>query len=60
MPIQLCFICIFNASQKRLAIADRRPSYTDCNRCQQPTCKGHGKAIPVDRFYCVRCAARMT
>lgn len=55
MPLTLCFICVFNATKKRIAEIDQRPSYTDCDRCRQPTCRGHGKAIGSDRFLCIRC-----
>jgi hypothetical protein len=55
MPIALCFICVFNASKKRIPDADQRPSYTDCDRCRQPTCRGHGKAATSERFLCIRC-----
>lgn len=60
MPLVLCFICSFNTATRRIPAADCRPSYTDCDRCEQPTCKGHGRAIGPDQFVCIRCAAQMS
>ena len=55
MPLIFCTICSFNVEKKRLPAADRRPSYTDCDRCKQPTCRGHGRATRGDQFFCIRC-----
>lgn len=58
MPLQLCSICVFNATTKRIPHVDQRPSYTDCERCQQPTCRGHGKVVTSEQFFCIRCIAQ--
>lgn len=58
MPITICFICEFNVAKKRIPKADERPSYSDCDRCRQPTCRGHGTAVNRELFYCIRCVAQ--
>lgn len=57
--IDICYVCEFKVSKKELPVADRRPSYADCDKCGKPTCKGHGRTVPNDGFRCVRCIARM-
>jgi hypothetical protein len=52
MAVQICYICKFNHPKRP---QDQRPSYADCDRCRQPTCKGHGRSVGEDRFYCIRC-----
>src|ERR1700754_3083130 len=57
MPLTFCFICTFNELKKRILGSDRRPSYSDCDQCHQPTCRGHGKALSAEQFLCVLCIA---
>jgi len=52
MAVQLCYVCMFNHPKKP---EEQRPSYADCDRCKRPTCKGHGRDVDSDRFYCIRC-----
>lgn len=56
MAIQLCYICAHNHPKD---VREQAPSYTNCERCKQPTCKKHGRAIGSDRFYCIRCVKAM-
>lgn len=55
MGIAICYICLFNVAKNRIPRADQRPSYTDCDRCRHPTCRGHGTVATSDRFLCMRC-----
>jgi len=52
MAVQLCYVCVFNHPKKP---EEQRPSYADCDRCKRPACKGHGRDVDSDRFYCIRC-----
>ena len=56
MAIQLCYIGAHNHPKD---VREQAPSYTNCERCKQPTCKKHGHDIGSDRFYCIRCVSAM-
>jgi len=50
--VQLCYICKYNHPQEP---EECGPSYSDCARCEQPTCKKHGRSRNDEKFYCIRC-----
>jgi len=52
VAVTLCYICTHNHPKHPEECA---PSYSDCDRCKQPTCSKHGRAVEGDRFYCIRC-----
>jgi len=52
MAVPLCYICAHNHPKDP---SEQGPSYADCERCNRPTCKKHGRTIDSDRFYCIRC-----
>jgi len=52
VAIQVCYICTHNHPNNP---DDQAVSYSDCVRCERPTCKKHGRTIDGDDFHCIRC-----
>lgn len=52
MPVPMCFICVYNDPKHP---ENQAVSYTDCDYCQKPTCKKHGRDHQSERFLCIRC-----
>jgi hypothetical protein len=52
MAIQVCFICVFNDPG---CVENHAVVYADCDDCARPVCKKHGRDVPSEQFYCIRC-----